>query len=85
MPFPHFHGVVRFAQEEDLAHLFLVRVRVDKEDTFLLFDAGEIKQIRVGLEPQRAIGIGREDVIGIDQGQRIGKHQPLQAGAVLDK
>ena len=49
--------------------------------TFLL-DAAEVEQIRVGAQGQRAVGVGREHVVGVDHRERVRKHEPAKAVAV---
>ena len=67
--------LVGLAHKEDFPQLVVVRVRVKQEDSLLLFNAGEVEEVGVLAQGQRAIGAGVQAVVGIDQGQRVGEEQ----------
>ena len=71
--FPQFILRGGFAQKKNFAMLLLIGVRIEQQDGLLLFDAGQVEQIRVGAHRQCAVGVGRENVVGIDDDQRVGK------------
>ena len=52
--------------------LFVVRIGIDHKDRLLLFDACEVKKIRVDDGCLRAVSIGGSDVVSIEDRQRIG-------------
>ena len=81
--FPRFEQRMQIADEEDLALLLVVRVRVEEEDALLLLEAGEVKQIRMRHEPQRAVGVGGKNVVGVHHGEGVGLQHRLQTRAVL--
>jgi len=66
---PLFHFGIGLAQKQDLALILLMSLRVQQQNRFLLLDAGEIKQVGVRPEHQRAVRIRRQNVIGIQRGQ----------------
>ena len=48
-------------------------------------DSGEVEKIGVGVNDEGAVGIGRQDVVGVDDGDGLlGKH-PSQVGPVAGK
>src|SRR5438034_10528491 len=62
--------------------ILLMRVRVQQQNTFLLFNPREVEQVGVLLEQERAVRVGRQDVVGIDDSQRIWAQQFFQAGPI---
>jgi hypothetical protein len=54
-----------------------------QQDAFLLLDAREVKKIALRNADERAIGIRRGDVIGIDHHQRGRRQQGAQAVAIF--
>ena len=61
------------ADEKNLALVFFVRVRVEQQDGFLLFDAGQVEQIGIWPQQQHPVGVGGQNVIGIGYCQRVGQ------------
>ena len=66
--------------------MFLIScLRKQDQNAFLLFNARQKEQIRIGLHWQRAISIGRENIICIHHRQSPGGHQVTDAFAVLNE
>ncbi len=83
--FPGFEVRDRFPQKKDFTVALVLGIREEKHDAFLLLDAGQVKEIRVRLKNQRAVGIGRKHIVVVDDGERRRLHQFTQAAAVFDK
>jgi len=77
--FPELQFGRGFAEEKDLAMFFVVRIRIKQEDLLFLLNAGQIKEVRIRGHGHSAIGIGHWHVVGVDDGQRIGKQQSFEA------
>lgn len=56
--------------EQDLPLFWVRRVRKEKQHGLFLVDAGEVVEIAVWSIAEGAIGIGRHDVIGVDNDER---------------
>lgn len=78
VPLPGAGFFVRLAQEQHLAQVLAERPGRDEQDGLLLLDAREIEQVGIGHQHQRAVGVGRQDVVGIDDGERIRGQQLLE-------
>ena len=65
--------------------LFVICVRVKQQDRLFLPDSGEVIQISIRNQPQRAVGVGGEHVVRIHDRERIGQHQALETIAIGDK
>jgi hypothetical protein len=85
VPFPNRDEVAGFAQEEYLAHVFLVGIGIKQKNALLLINASKIKQIGVLAENKRAIGVGWQNVVCIYYGERVGKQELLEILSVLSK
>ncbi len=83
--FPRFGVQGGLAKEENLPLIFLVRARIKQKNSFLLLDAGEIEQVGILAQQHGAVGIGGQDVVGVDNGQRIGQQEFFEAFAVRDE
>ena len=62
--------------------LRLVRVRVQQQQAFLLLNAGQVEKVGVLLQRQNRVPVDRENIIGIDRRQRVGRQAFLQIGPV---
>jgi hypothetical protein len=60
-----------------------VRFRVNQKDRFLLLDASEVEKVGIRAQQQDAIGVCRQDVIAVHDGQRVWQQQLLQFVAVV--
>ena len=83
--FPDGDELAGLTQEQDLAVLLVGRIREEHEDGLLLVHAGEPEQVGVGDQPERAVGVRGQDVVGIHDRERARQHQAGEAGAVLDE
>ena len=83
--FPNRQVLARLSQKKHLAMFLVVRVGKEKQNRFLLLDAAEIKQIGILPQRQRAVGVGGEDVVGVDDRERVFQHQLFQPLAVGDE
>ena len=82
---PNLQMLIRLAHKQDLALLLIRRIRKEHQNTFLLLNAAQEKQIGIRLHRQRAIGIGRQHIIGIHHRQRLRRHLRRQAFTVFGK
>lgn len=68
--FPDGDGFVGLAEEEDFPVLEVVGAGEEDEDAFFLGDAGEIEEVAVLFEGQGGVGVGGENIVGMDDGKR---------------
>ena len=80
--FPDFQVLVGFAEEKDFAKFFVVGVRGQDKDAFLLFDAGEVEEVGIGYGEEGAVGVGGGDVVRIYRGDGVGEEESGEAVAV---
>ena len=83
--FPQFQFGCRLAEEKNLAVLFLIGIGIHQKDGLLLFDACEVEQVRVRSHRHCAVGVSRQDVVGVDERQRVRQQQFLQSPPVGDQ
>ena len=76
-------SVVVRRQLENLAMLLVRGVGEKDQDRFFLINAREVKEVGVLDEPQGAVGVRRENVVGVDDGERASLHEGFDAGAVF--
>ena len=77
--------LVGLLHEEDLPLLRIDRVRHQDQRRFLLVHAGEIEEVAVLLEGHRAVGVGRIDVVGMEDDHAVRLEQSAEILAVADK
>ena len=65
--------------------LFIMGTGVKEQDRLLLLDTGEVEQVGVYDRVLVSIGIGRADVVGVDDRQRICREQSRQAAAIANE
>ena len=80
---PEFVLLVGFAEKKDLAQLFVVGPGEDQQFRLLLLHAGEVVEIAVWPHEERAVGIRRQNVVGVQDGQRLRGQRGGEAGAVF--
>jgi hypothetical protein len=59
-----------------------VGVGVNQEERFFLLNAGEIEEVGIGAQQRDTIGIGRQNVIAVHDGERVRKQQLLEIVSV---
>lgn len=74
-----------FAKEQNLPQSLVVGIGIEQEDRFLLFHAGKEEQVGVGHGTQRAVGIGGEEIVGIDHREGARREKAGKTSAVLGK
>ncbi len=67
--FPGLGFGIGLAQEKNLALILFMRLRIKQEHRFFLFNARQVKQVRILAQQQRAVGVGRQDVVGVNDDQ----------------
>ncbi len=85
VPFPRLEQRIRLPHKQHLALLGVIRFRAEQQEALFLFDAGEIEEVRVRAQRDGAVGVGRQHVVGVDNGNRARQQQPLEALAVRHK
>ena len=69
MSFPNLEILVWLADEKDFALVLVGGLGIEHQDRLLLFDAGQVKEIGIGDQRQRGIGVARQDIIRINDRQ----------------
>ncbi|MCK6501754.1 MAG: hypothetical protein L6Q38_19940, partial [Nitrospira sp.] len=85
LSFPGGDQIAGFAQEQNFALPFVIRVGKHHQDGFLLLDSGEVEEVRVRCEAQGAVSVGGEDVVGVDDGDGTGGQEAHQTSAIADE
>ena len=76
--------LVGLRDEQDLPVGRIVRVGEEQQHGLLLVHTGEVEHVGVLPEGQGAVGAGRVDVVGAEQGHRAGAHGLGKGSAVAD-
>jgi len=84
-PLPDRQLLRRLPQEQDLPELLLRPVREEQEDRLLLANPGQIEQVRVLMQEESSIGVGRQEVVGVHRRHAVRQHQLPQPLAIGDE
>src|SRR5205807_5614562 len=82
MAFPGFGVGIGLADKKNLALVLFMRIRINEKNGFLLLDSSQVEQVRIRPQQQRSVGVGWQDVIGVDYCQGIRQQQLLELSAV---